>query len=93
MPVTGDFDGDGYADGGVYDAVQGQLHLLMSSDGYDAYTYIKPNMIPVTGDFDGDGCDDTGCYDNGSWYLMLSRDGAVLDAFGFAGAVPVNLAK
>ncbi len=103
VPVTGDFDGDGTADYGCYDAAgnlgqpAGSWYLMQSSAGFETRTFGYAGTVPVTGDFDGDGTADYGCYDAagnlgqpaGSWYLMQSTAGFETRTFGYAGTVPV----
>ena len=105
VPVIGDFDGDGLADYGVYDAAgipgvipEGSWYLVLSTDGFKSHVFGYPGTVPVIGDFDGDGTDDCGVYDaagipgvvsEGAWHFMLSTDGFKTDAFGYPGTVPV----
>jgi len=91
VPVVGDFDGDGIADYGCYDAKgipgvvgPGQWYFMTSSKGFRKTQFGYPGTVAVVGDFDGDGIDDYGCYDAvgipgivppGQWFFMKSRDG------------------
>ena len=91
VPVVGDFDGDGIADYGCYDAAgipglasSGSWYFMTSSNGFMVATFGYHGTMPVVGDFDGDKIDDYGCYDPdgipglvipGQWYFMKSTEG------------------
>jgi len=105
VPLMGDFDGDGKADFGCYDAsgipgvvAQGSWYFMKSTVGFRTAQFGYHGTVPIVGDFDGDGKDDFGCYDAvgipgavpaGSWYLMMSRAGFKTYTFGYGGTVPV----
>ena len=80
--VAGDFDGDGYADPGVFLSSRGVWIMWLSSAGY-ALSGPFSNLcysvkdIPVPADFDGDGQTDPAVYhrDTGDWYVWLSGSG------------------
>lgn len=104
VPVTGDFDGDGIPDYGVYDAlgrfgqISGSWFFMQSSNGFAAATFGYHGTVPIIGDFDGDGIDDYGVYDalgrfgepEGSWFFMQSSDGFRATTFGYRGTVPIT---
>ena len=58
-PVAGDFDGDGFADPGVYFPASGIWQVKLSSLNYNTYTAPwplgGPGYFPAPGDYDGDG--------------------------------------
>jgi formylglycine-generating enzyme required for sulfatase activity len=89
--ATGDFDGDGTADIGCYDASGGNWYMMQTRDGFRTATFGYAGTVSVVGDFDGDGRDDYGCYyaPGGNWYIMQSRDGFRTETFGYSGTVPV----
>jgi len=106
VPVAGDFDGDGIADYGCYDAsgipgvvAPGAWYFMTSSNGFLAASFGYHGTVPVAGDFDRDGTDDYGCYDAsgipgvvapGAWYFMTSSNGFLTASFGYDGTVPVG---
>src|SRR3989338_3074389 len=78
---TGDFNGDGKTDIGVYDSVNGNwLVALSTGSGFSSKGTWLANWLPnyqgntFTGDFNGDGKTDIGVYDsiNGNWLVALS---------------------
>lgn len=86
MPVSGDFDGDGYDDYGVYRVVNGTGYWYVRSGGSgqpipSAWGIVHGGWsqdIPVAGDFDGDGKADFGIYrmesdSTGRWYVRSSK--------------------
>ncbi len=65
IPVTGDFDGDGRTDLGVF--IDGEWFIDLSGNGRwdegDVWAKLgEKGDIPVTGDWDGDGKTDIGIY-------------------------------
>jgi len=79
VPIVGDFDGDGVADFGCYDASglyangrwlaqPGSWYIMQSRDGFRTATFGYGGTVPVVGDFDGDGVTDFGCYDASGLY-------------------------
>lgn len=89
LPITGDWDGDGDTDVGVFRPATGQF-LLRQLVRFHPITVTvtflgEPGDLPVIGDWDGDGVDTFGVYrDNGAtlpvFFLTNSTasDGAVL---------------
>ncbi len=73
IPITGDFNGDGVTNIGLYR--QGTWYLDMNGDGRwsETDTYIEDFGsvfdLPVVGDFNGDGIDQLGLYSAGTWRL------------------------
>lgn len=65
LPVAGDFNGDGFAEQGMF--VDGCWYLDLNATGrWDAgdlqLTLGRPGDLPVVGDWDGDGKADVGVY-------------------------------
>ena len=82
IPVTGDFNGDGVTNIGVF---SGGLWRL-DTDGNGRLTLSDQQLrlgsagdLPVVGDFNGDGSDELGVFRGGRWHIDTNRDG-VLDA-------------
>ncbi|WP_417746822.1 matrixin family metalloprotease [Rosistilla oblonga] len=85
-PVTGDWDGDGMDDLGLYN--NGRFYLDTNGNGVwnkvvggDTFrdfgiSSIAATAIPVTGDWDGDGDDDLGLFNDGKFYLDTNDNGA-----------------
>ncbi len=68
-PVSGDWNGDGVSNIGVF--FKGQWHLDRDGDGRFGDKDIEadfgdPHSIPVVGDFDGDGVDEIAIYSDGA---------------------------
>ncbi len=81
LPVAGDFNGDGFAEQGMF--VDGRWFIDLNGNGkWDAadlqLTLGRPGDLPVVGDWDGDGKADVGVY---------SLDAA--QARGRSGEIPV----
>lgn len=86
-PFTGDFDGDGFDDVGVYEAAYGYWYIALSSG-----TYFAPSgsnngrwlsdwgterrsawqYQPLVGDFNGDGMDDVALYEDYYGYWYVA---------------------
>ena len=102
IPVTGDWDGNGRFEIGVYR--NGQWYFDMDGSGTwdpakDAFkqNFGAPGHFPVTGDWNGDGKTEIGTYFQGTWYLDNGNgrwDGAGIDTvnqnFGALGHIPVT---
>lgn len=97
VPVTGDWNGDGIRQIGVFR--DGQWNLDLDGDGrfteVDATaTFGQAGDVPVVGDFNGDGFDEIGVFRAGKWLVDMDRN-YELDAtdkvfeLGGAGDVPV----
>lgn len=96
-PVTGDWNGDGIRQIGVFH--EGQWNLDLDGDGrftnVDAVAnFGQAGDKPISGDFDGDGVDEIGVFRDGQW-LVDSNHNRELDAqdkvfeLGGAGDQPV----
>jgi len=97
VPVTGDWNGDGIRQIGVFH--EGQWNLDLDGDG--RFTNVDGVAMfgqagdkPIAGDFDGDGVDEIGVFRDGQW-LIDSNHNRELDAqdkvfeLGGAGDQPV----
>jgi hypothetical protein len=66
LPVTGDWDGNGVTDLGVYDQATATYTLLgkdpMGTPFTIAIPFGVPGDVPVTGDWDGNGLTDLGVW-------------------------------
>ena len=69
-PVTGDIDGDGRADLGVFKDGHWRWHLATGSAGPDE-VFGVPGDRPIVGDWDGDGHSDIGVWRGGTWILRV----------------------
>jgi CubicO group peptidase (beta-lactamase class C family) len=94
IPVTGDFDGDGFDTVGEYMAVEGAFYLRNENAGgpFDLTISLgQPGgSFPLAGDFNGDGVDTVGVYApaTGTFTLFESNvEGAPSSTFTFG---PVN---
>ncbi len=71
--VPADYDGDGKADFGVFDAATGLWYVLGANHEviFWAVPWGAPGMIPAPADYDGDGRADLAVYnpDTGNWYI------------------------
>lgn len=76
--ITGDWNGDGITEIGVYR--NGEWYLDRNGNGVldDGDEILKgvvgDDYVPVVGDFDGDGVDSVGYFANGTWYLDVNGD-------------------
>jgi hypothetical protein len=66
LPVTGDWDGNGTTDLGVYDQGTATFTLLQTDPLGTPFTTVvafgSPGDVPVTGDWDGNGITDLGVW-------------------------------
>ena len=84
MPVSGDWDGDGRWDVGVYDH-RTSVFFLRNALGNMSSWYVAGSGLPITGDWDGDGRWDLGHYNPATRTFTLRsgvkfHDGSDLDA-------------
>jgi hypothetical protein len=93
VPVTGDYDGDGLTDMGVWRPDTGEWWILKSSNGYDqdnsiVYRWGKLGDVPVQADYDGDKKTDFAVFRSteNRWHIRSSSTGkSSVHAFGIAG--------
>ena len=87
--ISGDYDGDGKTDIGVYNKQTGLWQILMSADNYKLVgaTFGNSEFQPVSGDFDNDGKTDPTIYNQttGEWQILLSGNNYSLISGGFGG--------
>jgi hypothetical protein len=84
-PVSGDWNGDGRSDLGIFRATPttGEFHELTGS-ATTVQTWGEPGDVAVTGDWDADGRADTGVRPLGSRaFLLRSATGAVRTNFNY----------
>jgi hypothetical protein len=77
VPVTGDWNGDGIRQIGVFR--DGQWNLDLDGDGrftnVDAVVQFgQAGDVPVVGDFNGDGFEEVGVFRNGQWLIDINRN-------------------
>lgn len=99
VPLSGDWDGDGYDTPGFYVPSTGTFFLRNSSspgpaDVVFSFGAGNAGFVPLAGDWDNDGRDTVGIYapSTGTFFLRnLSAPGAadVVFSFGPAGATPL----
>jgi hypothetical protein len=93
LPVTGDWNGDGYTDQGVFRPSEQTWYLNLDEDSEPEYrirlTGMRADDLPVSGDWDGNGSSTPGFYRpaDGSWHLRnsLTSGGEDWPAFLFGG--------
>ncbi len=79
IPITGDFNGDGVSDVGIYDKSNGEVNCAVSDKS--KFVSIAPwisglahsdKAQPFSGDFNGDGLIDFGVFNDGDWSFTVS---------------------
>lgn len=94
VPLFGDWDGDGEASPGFYDAATGLFYLSNSRRSGDAnivFEFGASEGVPVTGDWDGDGADGVGVYlprEGQFWLKNGLAEGEADHGFGFGPVDP-----
>jgi lysophospholipase L1-like esterase len=82
IPVTGDWNGDGITNIGVFR--NGAWYLDSNGNGkwdpgvdkaIPVHSFGNPNDIPITGDWNGDGKTNIGVFRKGAWYLDYNGNG------------------
>jgi len=99
IPVTGDWNGDGFTEIGV---LRGNLWYLdlngngMWDPGVDrTFNFGIPGDIPVTGDWNGDLITDIGTFNDGDWIIDSNGNGNHDDSdetftLGASGDIPIT---
>jgi hypothetical protein len=77
VPVTGDWNGDGVRQIGVFH--DGEWNLDLDGDGRitdddGSAIFGQAGDKPVVGDFDGDGIDEIGVFRAGKWFLDTNHN-------------------
>ncbi|MCB0358793.1 MAG: putative Ig domain-containing protein, partial [Bdellovibrionales bacterium] len=97
IPVSGDFDGDGYADVAIYRPLGtsggSEWYIISSSTGFArVFSWGLSGDVPIPGDFNGDGVADPAVWRpaTGTWYVIDGRSGGVIDVtqWGLPGDLP-----
>ena len=87
--VSGDYDGDGRSDIGVFRAGRWLIRKTADSGMIDQ-TFGKSGDRPAPGDFDGDGTTDLAVFRSGTWHVKESASGATRQySWGLRGDDPV----
>lgn len=101
VPLSGDWDGNGFSEIGTYRGNQFYLDVngngVWNGAGPDALHTFLTAGVPVVGDWDGDGDDQIGVWQGGTYHLDLNSNGVwdgsaggdLQYAFGLANDVPV----
>ncbi len=90
IAVSGDWDGDGIAEVGWYQA--GQFTLNYPDGQRSTFALGEPGDLPVVADWNGDGRDGVGVFHDGTWSIRNSLAGAgavTTFTYGRAGDLPV----
>ncbi len=86
--VTGDVDGDGFSEIGVYR--NGEWWMLASSTQFPVIQFGLAGDKPVLGDYNGDGRDELAVFRSGVWYILPCPTCVVTYAnWGLSGDIPV----
>ncbi|MDA3022460.1 MAG: hypothetical protein O2943_07360 [Actinomycetota bacterium] len=91
-PLLADWDGDGLATPGRYEAGQwfSSSNILSNSSWEAKGTWGgQPGDLPVTGDLNGDGKADIGVFRGGQWLWQIIGGATVDERFGEPGDLPV----
>ena len=95
IPITGDWDGDGRDEIGLYYPSESRFYLDTNNDGVldQNVSMGRAGDLPVIGDWDGNGIDDIGVFrpSGRRFYLDTDRDGIhdISVTIGRASDVPV----
>ena len=95
LAASGDFDGDGQADIGVFRPSNGTWYIIPSGSptSFIVYQWGTTGDLVVPGDYDGDGEMDTAVFrpSNGTWYIVpSSKPGTfIVQQWGTSGDIPV----
>ena len=92
VPIMGDWNGDGVATVGTYEAGTFKLNNANDASAADlTFTYGDPRGFPVVGDWNNDGLDDVAVFRNGLWQTRLTGSGTT-GSFTFGtGAWPATV--
>ena len=90
-PITGDFDGDGSDDRGVFYADEGYWYIAKSGGGYILRQFGTGMTDTAPGDYDGDGLTDLAIYNptTTDYFVLGSTAGFQVVQIGTAGSQAV----
>ena len=97
IPLNGDFNGDSRADLAVFRPSNRTWYIArptgVPGQNFDATEFGLSTDVPVAADYDNDGKTDIAVYRNGSWWILRSGSGDVLNSqFGLSADKPIPAA-
>lgn len=90
VPVPADYDGNGSDNVAVFRPTTGTWFITRPAGGFDAIPFGNSTDKLVPADYDGDGKIDIAVWrvntvsGKGDWYVLQSRDGFIINAFGLS---------
>jgi hypothetical protein len=90
--ASGDYDGDGIDDPGIYVRSNAEWFVMGSCKGWQHWFFGLPNDdIPAPGDYDGDGTNDMAVFrkSTATWYILGTKSNIPSVQFGATNDVPI----